>query len=162
MDSANVQKIVSEAVDKIRAVANGTIVTHLTLEEMTGVSRAKEPQRYYRIVSKIKKELQRDCGLFLSTEQKLGYKITERGKEIDLCDGKYLKGIKQSVKAISEMQYIRVDEINNETLRNRTIQVAQSRMNTMTMLKAAGVNPRIGENSKNGPFYKIDDGEVTI
>jgi len=139
MDTRQVNVIISEAAKKIAGIELGTSLPHLVIEEMLGVQRLEEPQKYYRLVSKLRNELIRDYGIFLETDHKIGYRTCKRGDEIKLCAGEVRSGIRKIWKATAKTQFIRVDEIKDSEKRAQTIAMAQKLANLTGMLKAGQV-----------------------
>lgn len=50
----------------------------------------------------------------------------------------FICGLRQYVGGVKQMQYIAVDKIANEPLKQRTIKIAQDRANIIGMLKMGG------------------------
>lgn len=138
MDTRQVNQIVSQVAENIAAMSPGAVIPHLVLGEMLEVDRLKEPQRYYNLISKIKTELMRQHGIFLRTEHKVGYAICLPGDEIDLCEGKCKKGIKTIVRAGIETSQIRLNKIQDEAKRQKTLNGANKIGNIIGLLKMGG------------------------
>lgn len=131
-------KKIEEASGTIVNMAKGTMITHLSMAELLGVQ-YKTP-KYNSMVNRLSKALKKQ-GVFLDNEKRVGYKLVESGKEIDVQDRKCHKARRQFAKAVKEMQYINVDAIKDNMLRQKTIRIAQDRANILGMLK-------LGENKQ--------------
>ncbi|MFA5252028.1 MAG: hypothetical protein WC454_05540 [Phycisphaerae bacterium] len=139
MDTRQVSAIIEAAAKKVVAIAPGTIIPHLALGEMLGAQRTEEPQKYYPMVIKLKRELQQQYGIFLRTETRVGYLVSKDEDAIDLCFGKMQAGAKKMRRAVAEAQYIRVDRIADEIKKTRTIQTAQSMASLIGMMRMGNV-----------------------
>ena len=74
----------------------------------------------------------------MDNEIGIGYKIAESGHEIDVQDRKCKKANGLYSKAVKGMQYINIDSIKDDTLRQRTVRIAQDRANVLGLLKLGG------------------------
>lgn len=126
------QKRISEAAEAISKMAEGTTLTHLALSDMLG--ERPKTQAYYSMVRRLKNELMREYSIFLGTEIKVGYKIAESGTEVDIPDSKCKRATNQYVRAVKEMQYIDLDKIKDDVLKQRTVRIAQDRANLIGLL----------------------------
>jgi hypothetical protein len=127
------QKRISEAAEAISKMAEGTTLTHIVLSEM--LEERPRTQAYYSMVRRLKNELMREYAIFLGTEIKVGYRIAESGTEIDIPDSKCKRAVNQFVKAVREMQYINIEIIKDEILKQRTIRIVQDRANVIGLLR---------------------------
>ena len=152
MDSRSINVIIDEAMRKIIEIEPGTIIPHLVLSELLDINYAEERDKYYGLVSRLKKELIRNHGIFLKTEHKMGYSLSKRGEEIDLCYGEMVSGVKKVGRAVSKTAFIRVDEIKDSQNRERTIVTAQKMANTFGLL-------RLGQ-PKDSKHYAADAAEM--
>lgn len=126
---------VIEAIGKITAIHPGTTIPHLVMEEMLGVQRLKEPQRYYRLVRMVRADLERNYGLFLHTEKAIGYSILAPGDEMGECIQDIQRGTKRIVRGAMRSQLVRVERIEDPEKRTKTINMAQRTANLAMMLK---------------------------
>jgi len=126
---------VVEAVGKIAAIQPGTTIPHLVMENMLGVQRLNQPQRYYRLVRMVKTDLERNYGLFLHTEKAIGYSILAPGDEIGECVQDIRRGTKRILRGAVRSQLIRVEKIEDAEKRTKTINMAQRTANLAMMLK---------------------------
>ena len=127
------QRVVNEACDAIKEMATGTTLTHVVLAEM--LKSSPRTQVYYNMVTRLRKQLVRDHSIFLGTNTRIGYVIAEPGQEIDIQDNKCKKATNQYVKAVKGMQYINVDKITDEQLKQRTLRIAHDRANIVGLLR---------------------------
>jgi hypothetical protein len=114
-------------------MAKGTQITHLTLAGLL-----EEPYRtggYYNMANRMIKQLRQKHSIFLGVEWNVGYKIIEPGREIDHQDGKCSRATKQYVRAVKGMNYINIDGITDEPLKQRTLKIAQDRANVIGLLR---------------------------
>lgn len=130
------EKLINDACEAIKLMAPGTMLTHLALAEILG-ERVKTAG-YYSMVTRLKKQLRHKCSIFLSCTNRVGYLIATPGTEIDVADMQCERGIRQYVSGVKQMQYIAVDKITDEPLKQRTIKKSQDRANIIGLLKAGG------------------------
>lgn len=135
MDTRQVNTIIENACKNISAMEPGTTIAHLVLEEMLEVHRLNDKEKYYNRVGKLRNELRNNYGIFLRTETKIGYSVSRRGKEIDLCLGKVRAGINKIRRGTLDAQYIRVDLIPDERERQRAITESQKMASILGMVK---------------------------
>ncbi len=127
------QKLINESCISIREMAPGTLLSHIVLAQM--LDETPRTQGYYNMVRRLSEQLKRDHSIFISVSHKIGYVIAEPGQEIDIQDTKCTRATNQYVKAVKGMQYIDIDKIKDERLRQRTLNIAQSRANIISMLR---------------------------
>jgi hypothetical protein len=137
LDSRENAFIINSAVEKIVAVEQGTLITHIALSEMLQ-SKAKSA-RYYQLIIKLKNKLRMEHNLFLKNVNRMGYEIALPGEEIHLCIGTLQKGVKTIVRGIKETSDIDLDKITDNTKRTFTVQSAQKMSNLYGMLKMGGM-----------------------
>jgi len=137
------QRRVTEAAEAISGMQRGTMLPHLTLGELLG-----EPARtqgYYGMVGRLKRALMQEHAVFLVAEFRVGYKIAEPGMEVDVPDAKCKRATNSYTRAVKEMQYIDLDGIKDEPLKQRTLRIAQDRANVVGLLRLGGGDRRILE-----------------
>ncbi len=135
MDTREVSAIISRTAESVSALEPGTLVQHIVLSEMLGVGRREEREKYYNMIQKLKTELRVKHGVFLKTQHKLGYEYVKAGDEIDICDGGVAQGVKRIVRSVRQMQDIRMDKINNEEKKAKTLRIANERASLIGLLK---------------------------
>ncbi len=112
---------VREVAGAIANMAPGTMIGHLQMEDLVEADRKDEPGQYYSLVSAVKKALKRDHGIFLKTNMREGYVIARPEENIDLCEGRFIRGIKVQTNAVKECNMIRLDKIKDERKRSETV-----------------------------------------
>lgn len=127
------QKRINEACESIKVMARGTTLTHIALAEILGAP--NRTGEYYSMVSRLRKQLERDYSIFLGTSTRIGYVIAEPGTEIDIPNNQCDKATRQYKRAVRRMQHIDIDKITDDQLRQRTIRIAQDRANTIGLMR---------------------------
>lgn len=138
--STQISQIIEEAANNIKDMSPGTVLPHLVVSELLDVDRLAEKQTYYNRVSKLSKELKRQWGIFLRTEYNVGYVIAQPGNEVDLCEDKFLRGVKVMNRAVVDANFIRIDNIKDTDKRRRTIDRAQLMANKVGLIKLGTVD----------------------
>jgi hypothetical protein len=140
VDSRLTRKLVEDTAKAIAQFAPGTIITHIQMSAFIDVpyniGNKKQDQKYYNLVGKVWRALRDDYGLFLVNEPKVGYRISLFGEEVEVCDGKFRKGVKKMWGAVQDMSKIRIDRIEDPSKRTKTISISQHRANLAGMTRA--------------------------
>lgn len=113
--------------DIVAKLEGGTIITHVEIAHGIGIPYRKGEMinpNYNSWTGKLKRKLKTNYGKFLTSYRGVGYVVAKPGEEKEVCKSTIRKGTNQVVKGISDMQYIRVEEIKDEKKRNETIETS--------------------------------------
>ena len=108
-----------------------TLLLHDALAEMLGSSRENDGEYRY-MVHLLKRQL-RELGIFLISVPCKGYKTVPRGEEIDVCGGKFKRGLKAAARGLRDTQYIRLEKLT-DAQKEKTIAEIQKMSNCMAMI----------------------------
>lgn len=122
---------VTKAVEHISQIALGTTITHLQL--LTLLDCAEKDGKYRSRLQLLKNNLIQKHGIFLKTLHKIGYELVKNGRQIDMCMGEYLGGIKKLGKAVIKSQYIPLNQLDNAD-KNIAVEQSQKMANLFGMM----------------------------
>lgn len=127
--------LVLECADRIAAMAPGSLITHLLMAEMLrlNLKNPRELGAYYQAMAKLKRELQRKHHAFLTVVPSKGYKLQEIGKEIDVCEDGFRRGVRKIGQAVQATNNINLHRMT-ANVRNETVHRIQSLANVYGML----------------------------
>jgi len=141
MDTRYEHKLIMTAAENIAKMSPGTQISHQVLGTIVEADRNVQPHLYYSRMSKVRRVLIREYGVFLRTRTKIGYDICQYGEEIVLCQGHAERGMKMIRRAASDANYIRVDRIESAEKRSATILQAQKLANLAGLLLSGQRQP---------------------
>lgn len=127
------QEILFRAADSISRLGFGSIVSHDAMASFVE-TQAGTPI-YYARVNTVREILMIQHHIFLETQFKTGYSLVEPGSEINQCEGKFLKGLKQQYKAVAYAAHIDMDRITDAQKRTATIEKSQKMAALTGMIK---------------------------
>lgn len=121
MDPRVSEAKINSATDAIAAMEPGTLVTHDVLSHLLDTTPCT--RRYYSMVSKLRRVLIRDHGVFLRTEQNRGYVICRPGEEPDICIGEAWKGVRRIYRAQAMAAHVRLDRMDDAARAEATVKL---------------------------------------
>lgn len=99
---------VEKAIEYIVNMEAGTSISHLNMETLLGVERRNGP--YHSLVGRVRRGLILKSR-FLKTLPKIGYYVCRPEDEIVVCQGRKIRGMRATLKAIRDQAYINVTQI---------------------------------------------------
>jgi len=125
MDTREISQLIERVSENVTKMGEGTLITHEWLVESLNVDRRKQKEKYYGLVGKLKRNLEKHYNIFLTTEHKQGYRYTIHGDEHKSCEGQCNKGIKGFLKGVRRFNFIDLDKIKDPVKKTKTLESSQ-------------------------------------